>query len=196
MLILMRVIKLLVMSFVKGETTMQKVTIIAGGHKIDSRLTGILEFATSYLEENKVEFEVIQVHQLPSQALITADFMNEDIAVARQKVEESKGVIVLSPVFQASYSGIIKTFLDLLPMKSLREKTILPLMLGGSYAHLLVMDYALKPVIANLGATNILTGAYVMDAQIAKEENNTYTLDEDAKVRITSQLMQLVKAIK
>ena len=192
----MRVIKLLVMSFVKGETTMQKVTIIAGGHKIDSRLTGILEFATSYLEENKVEFEVIQVHQLPSQALITADFMNEDIAVARQKVEESKGVIVLSPVFQASYSGIIKTFLDLLPMKSLREKTILPLMLGGSYAHLLVMDYALKPVIANLGATNILTGAYVMDAQIAKEENNTYTLDEDAKVRITSQLMQLVKAIK
>ena len=196
MLILMRVIKLLVMSFVKGETTMQKVTIIAGGHKIDSRLTGILEFATSYLEENKVEFEVIQVHQLPSQALITADFMNEDIAVARQKVEESKGVIVLSPVFQASYSGIIKTFLDLLPMKSLREKTILPLMLGGSYAHLLVMDYALKPVIANLGATNILTGAYVMDAQIAKEENNTYTLDEDAKVRITSQLMQLVEAVK
>lgn len=192
----MRVIKLLVMSFVKGETTMQKVTIIAGGHKIDSRLTGILEFATSYLEENKVEFEVIQVHQLPSQALITADFMNEDIAVARQKVEESKGVIVLSPVFQASYSGIIKTFLDLLPMKSLREKTILPLMLGGSYAHLLVMDYALKPVIANLGATNILTGAYVMDAQIAKEENNTYTLDEDAKVRITSQLMQLVEAVK
>ena len=192
----MRVIKLLVMSFVKGETTMQKVTIIAGGHKIDSRLTGILEFATSYLEENKVKFEVIQVHQLPSQALITADFMNEDIAVARQKVEESKGVIVLSPVFQASYSGIIKTFLDLLPMKSLREKTILPLMLGGSYAHLLVMDYALKPVIANLGATNILTGAYVMDAQIAKEENNTYTLDEDAKVRITSQLMQLVEAVK
>jgi len=184
------------MSFVKGETTMQKVTIIAGGHKIDSRLTGILEFATSYLEENKVKFEVIQVHQLPSQALITADFMNEDIAVARQKVEESKGVIVLSPVFQASYSGIIKTFLDLLPMKSLREKTILPLMLGGSYAHLLVMDYALKPVIANLGATNILTGAYVMDAQIAKEENNTYTLDEDAKVRITSQLMQLVEAVK
>lgn len=175
---------------------MGKVTIIAGGHKIDSRLTGILQFAKHFLEEKQVELEVIQVHQLPSAALITADFMNEEIVEARQKVEGSKGVIVLSPVFQASYSGIIKTFLDLLPQKSLREKTVLPFMLGGSYAHLLVMDYALKPVLGNLGATHILTGAYVMDAQIAKEDDGNYLLDEEATVRLVQQLEQLVDAVK
>lgn len=175
---------------------MGKVTIIAGGHKIDSRLTGILQFATDFLEEKQVELEVIQVHQLPSTALITADFMNEEIAEARQKVEDSKGVIILSPVFQASYSGIIKTFLDLLPQKSLRDKTVLPFMLGGSYAHLLVMDYALKPVLANLGATNILTGAYVMDGQIEKVANGNYLLDEEATVRLVRQLEELVGVVK
>ena len=139
--------------------------------------------------------QVIQVHQLPSDALITADFMNQDIVEARQKVEQSDGVIVLSPVFQASYSGIIKTFLDLLPQKSLRNKNILPLMLGGTYAHLLVMDYALKPVLANLGATNILTGAYVTDNQITEQDNQTYLLDTDSETRITNQLEQVLKGL-
>lgn len=171
---------------------MTKVTIIAGGHKIDSRLTGILQYTADFLEKEKVEVHVIQVHELPSAALITADFMNKEIKEARQNVEQSDGVIVLSPVFQASYSGIIKTFLDLLPQKSLRNKTILPLMLGGSYAHLLVINYALKPVLANLGATNILTGAYVTDNQITKQVNQTYLLDEDSGNRITNQLEQLL----
>ena len=110
-------------------------------------------------------------------------------------MEQSDGVIVLSPVFQASYSGIIKTFLDLLPQKSLRNKNILPLMLGGTYAHLLVMDYALKPVLANLGATNILTGAYVTDNQITEQDNQTYLLDTDSETRITNQLEQVLKGL-
>lgn len=175
---------------------MTTVTIIAGGHKIDSRLTGILQFAVDYLGKKNVAVHIIQVHQLPSAALITADFMNKDIIAARQKVEQSNGVIVLSPVFQASYSGIIKTFLDLLPQKSLRNKAILPLMLGGSIAHLLVMDYALKPVLVNLGATNLLTGAYVTDNQIAKKDNQNYVLDIDSETRITNQLEQLLEGIQ
>ncbi|MBZ9532955.1 NADPH-dependent FMN reductase [Cytobacillus oceanisediminis] len=174
---------------------MKTVTIIAGGHKINSRLTGILQFAADFLRQKQVNVQVIQVHQLPSDALITADFMNQDIVEARQKVEQSDGVIVLSPVFQASYSGIIKTFLDLLPQKSLRNKNILPLMLGGTYAHLLVMDYALKPVLANLGATNILRGAYVTDNQITEQDNQTYLLDTDSETRITNQLEQLLKGL-
>ena len=176
---------------------MTTVTIIAGGHKIDSRLTGILQFTQGFLvEQEKVAMHIIQVHQLPSDALITADFMNQEIIDARQKVDQSDGIIVLSPVFQASYSGIIKTFLDLLPQKSLRNKTVLPLMLGGSYAHLLVMDYALKPVLANLGATNILTGAYVTDSQITKQVDQTYLLDTDSVKRITNQLEQLLEGIQ
>ncbi|SLK39019.1 NADPH-dependent FMN reductase [Mycobacteroides abscessus subsp. abscessus] len=174
---------------------MTTVTIIAGGHKIDSRLTGILQFTADFLEKEKVKFHIIQVHQLPSNALITADFMNQEIIEARQKVEQSDSVIVLSPVFQASYSGIIKTFLDLLPQKSLRNKTVLPLMLGGTYAHLLVMDYALKPVLANLGATNMLTGAYVTDNQITKQDNQNYLLDADAQTRITNQLEHLLEGV-
>lgn len=182
--------------YYKGEAFMTTVTIIAGGHKLDSRLTGILQFAVDYLGKKNVAVHIIQVHQLPSEALITADFMNKDIIEARQKVDQSNGVIVLSPVFQASYSGIIKTFLDLLPQKSLRNKAILPLMLGGTIAHLLVMDYALKPVLANLGATNLLTGAYVTDNQIAKKDNQNYVLDIDSETRITNQLEQLLEGIQ
>ena len=57
-------------------------------------------------------------------------------------------VIVATPIYKAAYSGLLKVFLDLLPAEALRGKTVLPLASGGSVAHLLALDYALKPVLS------------------------------------------------
>ncbi|MDQ0896682.1 NAD(P)H-dependent oxidoreductase [Paenibacillus sp. V4I7] len=62
---------------------------------------------------------------------------------------------------EASYTGVLKAFLDLLPQKGLECKVVLPLAVGGTISHLLAIDYALKPVLSALGARNILQGVYV-----------------------------------
>lgn len=89
---------------------MAKVTIIAGGHSVQSRLTGVLQHIHHRLAFHGIDAHVIQVHQLPSGALIGADFSNEDIIKAIELVKESDDVIVLTPVYKASFSGILKLF--------------------------------------------------------------------------------------
>lgn len=169
---------------------MAKVTIIAGGHSIHSRLTGVLQHVQHHLVGNGIDVHVIQVHQLPSDALIGADFSNEDIVKAIGIVNDSDGVIVLTPVYKASFSGILKTFLDLLPQKALQGKPVLPLVLGGTYGHLLVIEYALKPIIHQLGATVVHSGVYVVDQQVTKQDSDRYLLDPDATNRLNLALSQ------
>jgi FMN reductase len=65
-----------------------------------------------------------------------------------QELKGASGVIIVSPVYKAAYSGALKTLLDLLPQDILKDKPVFPLMVGGSGAHLLAIDYSLKPLLA------------------------------------------------
>ena len=56
--------------------------------------------------------------------------------------------------------------LDLLDEKALAGKVVLPIATGGSPAHLLALEYGLKPVLSALGARHILAGVYATDKQV------------------------------
>lgn len=56
--------------------------------------------------------------------------------------------------------------LDLLPERALAGKVVLPLATGGSVAHILAADYALKLVLSALKAEEILQGVFAFDSQI------------------------------
>lgn len=163
---------------------MTKAVIIYGGNSKQSRLKGILDKAASYFKKEGIDTETIFVHDLPAEDLILANFNSEPILKANKTVEEADIVVVLTPVYKAAYTGILKTYLDLLPQKGLEGKTVLPLVLGGSFGHLLAIDYALKPVLSALGATNILSGAYVLDTQVEKTGDLKYVLASEISERL------------
>src|SRR5207245_10052169 len=71
------------------------------------------------------------------------------------------GVIVAgTPVYRATYSGLLKVFFDLLPQDSLIGKIGVPLVTGHDSAHALSIDHGLRPLFASLGATVIAGPAY------------------------------------
>jgi FMN reductase len=74
----------------------------------------------------------------------------------------------------------------------LEGKTILPLAVGGSIAHLLAIEYALKPVLSVLGATEILNTVYLVDKQIERLGTNDYQIDEEAEKRLSAELQKLL----
>ena len=76
------------------------------------------------------------------------------------------GLIIATPVYKASFSGALKTLLDLLPERALEGKIVLPLATGGTIAHMLAVDYALKPVLNALKAQEILHGVFADDSQV------------------------------
>ncbi len=75
-------------------------------------------------------------------------------------VEASDGVIAVSPVFSASYSGLFKSFIDVLDPKSLEGKAVLLGATGGTDRHQMVLDYAMRPLFSYLRTRTAATGVF------------------------------------
>jgi FMN reductase len=165
---------------------MSRTVIINGTNHEASRINAV----ERYIEQKLSGVSVIDVYKLPAQALLTADFTNHEVNAANVKVAEADNVVVLTPVYKAAYTGILKTYLDLIPQKGLQGKTVLPIAVGGSPNHLLMIDYALKPVLAALGATNILQGVYIVDQAIERTDEG-FIIRDDVRARLDEQLKAL-----
>ncbi len=75
-------------------------------------------------------------------------------------VEASDGIIAVSPVFSASYSGLFKSFIDVLDPTSLDGKAVLLGATGGTDRHQMVLDYAMRPLFSYLRTRTAATGVF------------------------------------
>ena len=159
------------------------VVALAGSPSAPSRSTALLRLALSRFDEGVARTE-IALRDLPPAALLRADVDDPAIRRAREQLAAARVVVIATPIYKASYSGLLKTFLDLLAQDALRGKTVLALGTGGSAAHLLALDYALKPVLAALGARHILDSVFAVDTQFAPHALHGHVADDDVVRRI------------
>jgi FMN reductase len=108
----------------------------------------------------------LQVRDLPAAALLRADARDPAIVDAIARVRDAHAIVVGTPVYKASFSGVLKVFLDLLPQDGLAGKLVLPLATGGSQSHMLALDYALRPVLASLAPRHILPSIFATSEQL------------------------------
>ena len=133
----------------------------------------------------------LQVRQLPAAALLQGDGTDPVLREALSLVFEADAVIVGTPVYKASFSGVLKTFLDLLPQDGLAGKLVLPVATGGSQSHMLALDYALRPVLAALGARHILPSIYATSQQLPWDPARGLQPADAIAVRIEAGIEQL-----
>lgn len=143
-----------------------KIVVITGSPTRPSRSAGLASFVSQRLSDQGFTLTQIHLRSLPAEALLHARFDDPAIKDASAAVEAAHGVIVASPVYKAAYSGLLKTFLDLLPQFALRGKVVLPLLTGGTTAHVLALDYALRPVLQSLDPRLVVAGLFVLDKSI------------------------------
>ena len=148
------------------------------------------------LEGRHGRHDDVLVRDLPAEALLAADVQHPAIAAAVQAVEAAELVIVSTPIYKAAYSGLLKVFLDLLPPDALRGKLVLPLATGGSPAHFLALDYALKPVLSALGARHVLDGVFATDAQLRRHEAGGYVPEPDLIARLDRALAPIANRMR
>ena len=165
------------------------IVIINGTNNATSRVNAIAQHISE-----QAGATIINVFDLPAADLIGTNFASPAIQIANEKVEKADVIVLLTPVYKASFTGILKTYVDLLPQKAFVGKTIIPIIVGGTERHQLVIDFSLKPLAAALGATNILQGVFVHDQQIERVKS-TYNIDEDVVARINDQLAAVQEPI-
>jgi FMN reductase len=93
------------------------------------------------------------------------DWSDQGIADLVASVQASDLVVVASPTYKASYTGLLKLFLDRFGTGSLAGVTAVPVMLGGHWKHALAADLLLKPVLVELGATCPTAGLFLLDSE-------------------------------
>lgn len=172
---------------------MGKIVILSGSPSKQSRLLHLIGYSKEALEKRGAEVEVLHVGDLPPEDLIYANFHGEPIRKAVQKVLSANALVIASPVYKASYTGVLKTFLDLLPQKGLENLAAFPLFIGGSIAHLLAVDYALKPVLSALGIRLIAQGVYAVDTQVVRNEDGTAVIEANLRERLDQALEEFIR---
>jgi FMN reductase len=93
------------------------------------------------------------------------DSSSERLLQAKAQVDRAEVLIVASPTYKASFTGVLKSFLDHFPAPSLIGKTAFPVMTGGSLKHALAVDLQLRPVLLELGASCPGPGLYVLESE-------------------------------
>ncbi|MDQ0674916.1 FMN reductase [Pseudarthrobacter siccitolerans] len=91
-------------------------------------------------------------------------------------VEASDGIIAVSPVFSASYSGLFKSFIDVLDPKSLDGKAVLLGATGGSDRHQMVLDFAMRPLFNYLRTRTAVTGVFAGPQDWGSAEDGGFSL--------------------
>src|SRR5215510_1196625 len=92
-------------------------------------------------------------------ALLTG-FAGSDLEAAFETLGSADGLIAVTPAFNASYSGLFKSFFDVLPEESLSDMPVLIAATGGTERHSLVLEHAMRPMFSYLHAIVSPTGVY------------------------------------
>jgi FMN reductase len=167
------------------------VVLLSGSPSAPSRSSLLLAHVRHRLAETSSACQLIALRELPAQPLLQADLSDTALQAALARVAEADLVVVATPIYKAAYSGLLKAFLDLLPQDGLRGKTVLPIATGGSLAHLLAIDYALKPVLHALGARHIADAVFVADAQVPRGSSGHYEPERAVTERLDRALLGL-----
>ncbi|MGW6458878.1 NADPH-dependent FMN reductase [Streptomyces sp. NPDC055078] len=155
---------------------MATVLSVSGSPSALSRTARLLRHLDARLTAQGHGVIPLDVRTLPAGALLGADFRHPAIVEATALFDRADGVVIGTPVYKAAYSGLLKSLLDLLPQYALAGKTILPLATGGTTAHVLAIDYALRPVLSSMGAAHIVQGWFTLDKDIAVGDDGTLTV--------------------
>lgn len=93
------------------------------------------------------------------------DWSSAEVRAAVEAIRRCTLVVVASPTYKASYTGLLKSFLDWFSTTDFDGVTVVPVMVGAGQQHMLAVETYLRPVLVELGATLPTRGLYVTEDQ-------------------------------
>ena len=138
----------------------------------------------------------VEVVELRDHARDLADnlvtgFPNEALRSSLETVTGADGLIAVTPIFSASYSGLFKTFFDVLDKDALTGKPVLLGATAGTARHSLALEFAIRPLFAYLRATVAPTGVFAASEDWAGGDGISRALSERIR-RAAGELADLI----
>lgn len=137
---------------------------------------------TRHLEEtgDDVRIEVVELrdfaHEITDHLL--TGFPGGRLRTAIETVSAADGLIAVTPIFSTSYSGLFKSFFDVLDPGAIADQPVLLGATGGTARHSLALDYALRPLFSYLHAVVAPTGVFAATDDWGGTEDSVTPLPE------------------
>jgi len=145
---------------------------VSGGLSVPSRTLALVELAVDAITQAapasmRTSSSVIDIGSLRHIGLARsrADVLPEEEQALRA-VENADLLVVGTPVYKGSYTGLFKHFVDLLEYRSLIGTPVALLAIGGSDRHALVIEHQLRPLFAFFQAQPLGTGLFVSEREL------------------------------
>ncbi|GAA4641657.1 CE1759 family FMN reductase [Gordonia humi] len=141
---------------------------------LSEQLAGAVEAAVSARGE-QATIDYIDVASLARDlaTAVTSGVASPQVRAAQDAIADADGLIVATPVFAASYSGIFKMFFDVLDPDALTGVPVLAAATAGTPRHSLVIDHAIRPLLAYLRAEVLPTGVFAATDDFGSPELGT-----------------------
>jgi FMN reductase len=173
-----------------------EIVSISGSPFPSSRSAAILDYVKDVSAKHGLGVASISVRDLSPEDIVYCNFESPKLKELQLIVKKAKAAIISTPVYNSSYTGVLKALLDLMPQYAFAGKTILPIAIGGTINHLLSIDYAIKPLLSVMGATHILQGVYIVNSQIQFDEQGHIQLDIEIEERLQASIEELASTVK
>lgn len=143
---------------------MLKITILVGNPKANSRT---LQVSTRLVAEllGPVEADVQTIDLADYQGSLFA-WPSDEMSSLTDRVAASNLLVIASPTYKASYTGLLKAFLDRYPANGLRGVLAVPVMTGADSTHSMGADTHLAPLLIELGAIVLGRSFYFITGQM------------------------------
>jgi FMN reductase len=146
---------------------MPRIAVITGNPKPASRTHSVALAVAEALARELPGAETHPVIDLARHASRLFDWADEELTALTAQVAAADVAVFASPTYKASYTGMLKAFLDRYGSNGLAGVTAVPVMTGGWPGHLLAVEVHLRPVLVELGATVPARGLYVTEPELA-----------------------------
>ncbi len=156
------------------------VVALSGNPRVGSRTSEVARYVADHLTA-RLGFPA------PATALEVADVAGQlfagtttDADRYRSTVARAAVVVVATPVYKASYTGLLKAFFDGYPAGGLRGVVAVPVVVSASPAHSFVAEHVLRPLLVELGALVPVKALAVTERELADLEAVVHTWADEA----------------
>ena len=147
---------------------MSRIVVISGGLGTPSSTRVLADDILAHLRDDlagrgeALEETVVELRELahPIVDAMLTGFPTGELARAVDDVASADALVVVSPTFSASISGLVKSFFDILEPGTLDGKPVLLAATGGTERHSLMLEFAMRPLFSYLGAEPVRTAIF------------------------------------
>ena len=146
---------------------LERTTVVIGNPKPRSRTSAAAAEVAAFVADGLGAGPTTTTVELPDLGAGLLGWGDPAVADAVGAARSADLLVVASPTYKATYTGLLKLFLDQIGADELAGVVTVPVMVGAGAAHALAVETHLRPGLVELGATMPTRGLYLQEADLA-----------------------------